>query len=323
MSINEDDARRAVVATSIMLGISGLGSLLYLPILLKSINGVRKVFLILQQICIVGFLLTKLLNHAIMNEANYDYVLNVVGARKNMNISIAEVMIRRLLAALFQSFFLHYQYFLSFMLSWDVYNMIQNPFFYAEFCEKRNILKYLAVGFGLSWLLVMENIIQITAASLVITDYKEFLYDGPQQEEYRQVTNVLDKYRLVKFVITKLLYSAVIIVVAIKTKSALRESSEMTTDKNKERLYKRLFLFTLIPLGINFWNLFSECLDEVWPLPEGIRNDYENRSFYMRKDARTYISASTATIASFAYFVAFPLLFPKVKQSITCGQGEK
>ena len=69
MNLGEEDAKRAVVAAGTMLGISVLGSLIYLPILMKSLKGMRKVYIILRQICIIGFLLTQLLNHIIMNEA--------------------------------------------------------------------------------------------------------------------------------------------------------------------------------------------------------------------------------------------------------------
>ena len=310
------------MATGIMLGISGLGCLVYLPILLKSLNGGRRVYIVLQQICIIGFLLTNILNHAILNESNYYYFKNLSGYKKTMDVTLADIFVRRLLASLFQSFFLYGQYFLSFMQSWDVYNMIQNPLSYAEFCEKSNILKYLAAGLGVNLVLVLEKMAQIVAAQIIITDFKEFLYHGPQMVTYLKVTNILDKYRLTKFVMTKMIYSVVIVIIAIRTKAALKESSELTTDKNKKGLYKRLFLFTLIPLGINFWNLFSECLDEIWPLPEGL-DAPDSSKVFIRKDIRTYISASTATIASFAYFVAFPLLFPKVKQSITCGLGKE
>ena len=322
MDLEGKDASRAVVATGIMLGISGLGCLVYLPILLKSLNGVRRVYIVLQQICIIGFLLTNMLNHAIMNESNYYYVVYTSGVQTKMDISLAEVFVRRLLASLFQAFFLYGQYFLSFMQSWDVYNMIQNPLSYAEFCQKSNILKYLAVGLGVNLGLVLEKIAKIIVALVVITDIKEYLDHGPQMKRYHRITDILDKYRLTKFVLTKMIYSVVIIIIAIRTKAALKESSDLTTDKTKKRLYKRLFLFTLIPLGINFWNLSSECLDEIWPLSEGLYGN-DNTKFFIQKDTRTYISASTATIASFSYFVAFPLLFPKVKQSITCGLGKE
>ena len=323
MNLGEEDAKRAVVAAGTMLGISVLGSLIYLPILMKSLKGMRKVYIILQQICIIGFLLTQLLNHIIMNEADYLYAFRAVGihADDREPITLAEIFWRRLLASLFQSFFRYTQYFLSFMQSWDIYKMIHDPLSYASFCAKINVFKYLAIGLGICIVLVLEFLIEIIAVHVIITDPKEFILDGPQMVQFLSFTNVLDKYSLVKFIIIKVVYSGVIIVIATKTKAALQQSADFNSDAKKERLYKRLFIFTLIPLAINFWYLFPECLNVIWPLNE-IIYDTHSRDFFARKDIRTYVSATIATFASFSYFVAFPLLFPKVKEAIMCRKQE-
>ena len=324
MHLSENDAKRAVLAAGTMLGISGLGGLIYLPILMKSLNGMRRVYIVLQQICIVGFLLTQLLSHVFMNEAEYLYAMRVhkMGAENDIPFSLADLFWRPLLASLFQSFFRFAQYFLSFMQSFDIYKMIHDPLSYAEFCSKINILMYLGAGLGICLALVMEYFIEIIVVCMIITDPEEFMFKGPQWVQFSSITNILRRYSLVKFIATKVIYSGVIIGMAARTKTALRQSTEINADKKKSRLYKRLFIFTLIPLGMNFWNLFPECLDELWPISRSIDNTYD-RSFFLRKDTRTYIDAITATVATFTYFVAFPLLFPKVKESIMCGIWKK
>ena len=325
MHSDEGRTKQAVVAAGIMLGVSGLGCLIYLPILMKSLIGLRKVFIILQQVCTVGFLLTQMLSYVIMNEADYWYTYSAL-TDNHMQITLAELYWRRELSSVFQSFFLYLQYFLSFMLSWDIYKMIHDPLSYAEFCTKSNISKYLGAGVIVSFALVLENVIEIIAVPMIITDPKRFVFGRPQQMQFLSLSNVLDKYSLVKFIITKVIYSGVIIKIAAKTKAALQQSTELNSDTGKVRLYKRLFLFTLIPLGINFWYLFPECLDEIWPLYKIDISDTD-RNFFSRKDTRTYIHSIMATLASFTYFVAFPLLFPTIKASIKatfmCGIKEK
>ena len=313
-----------MVVAGTMLAVSSLGSLIYLPILMMSLNGMRKVYTVLQQICVVGFLLTHLLNHTLHSKADYTYALklNGYGADRFDPISLAEYFWRRLLAQLFQSFFLYTQYFLSFMQSLDVYQMICNPLFYAEFCSNNNVFKYLGVGLGISFALVLEDLIEVIAVCVVFTNPKELLAPGSQYVRYNNIANVVRKYSLVKFIVAKVIYSGIIITLAAKTKAALNQSEEMKQDKKKSQLYKNLFIFTLIPLGINFWYLFPELLDEIWPLTRPF-NNARGRTFFLRKDTRAYIYATMTTIASFTYFVAFPLLFPKIKESIMCGFRKK
>ena len=288
----------------------------------------RKVYIVSQQICIMGFLLTQLLNHLLLDEADFTYIYRMNGLYADhpkwgeATYGMGEFFWRHLLAPLFQSFFLNTQYFLSFMQSLDVYQMVCNPLLYAEFCTKSNVIKYLGVGVVVCFVLVLEDIIEMIASGVIITDPKELMKMGPQMIEYINFVDILAKYRLVKFIVAKVIHSGVIIMLAAKTKAALNQSVEMTQDKKKSQLYKRLFIFTLIPLGINFWFLFPELLNVIWPLSTPL-NKAAYRTFFLRKDVRAYIHASMTAIASFTYFVAFPLLFPKIKESIMCGFGKK
>ena len=237
---------------------------------------------------------------------------------RDAKVSFAGIIARTKTSSFFRSFFHYGQYCLSLMQSVDLYKMVNDPLKYSEFCNKQNILKLLALGVCACFFMAIENVIEIIAAYIIITDPKEFAFQGPQMLEYLSFAKVLRYYSQIKFSVAKLLYSVMIIIIATRTRKALKGSADMSSNNknNKGTLYRSLFFFTLIPLGLNFWYLFSECLDEIWPL-----SDFQTcqlRGPLSRKDIRMYISSCTATVGSFTYFVAFPLLFPKVKQSIMC-----
>ena len=258
---SEDDAHRSVIAAGTMLAVSGLGSLIYLPILMISLNGMRKEYIVLQQICIAGFLLTQLLNHLLMSKPDHTYALRWNGLADNRDpIGLAEYFWRRLLAPLCQSFFLYNQYFLSFMQSLDIYQMVCNPLVYAEFCLKSNVFKYLGAGLGVCFALVLEDIIEMIAASVIITDPKEVIGVGPQLVRYTNIAHVLAKYSLVKFLVAKVVYSGIILTMAAKTKAALNQSEGMTQDKKKDN-----FIIGFLSLRLFPWeSIFGTCYLSFW-----------------------------------------------------------
>ena len=327
MALSVKDAERAIMAAGTLLGISGLGGIIYLPILLKSLNGMRRLYIVLQQICIIGFLMTQLLTHVLMQEPEYIYNMETVGfdTGRNADISLLGVLTRKKVSSLFLSFFHYGQYALSLLQSVDIYQMIHDPIKYADFCSKCNVLKLLLIGLCGCFLMVLEDVIVIIVGHMMITDPKEFVFDGPQMAQFHSFTEVLKICSLVKFTLIKFIYSVVIIIIATRTKKALNESARLIANNNKSSLYQGLFVFTLVPLGLNFWYSFSECLDEILPLSDLVQtrklHSYTVSVTLLRKDVRMYISACTATVGSFAYFIAFPILFPKVRESILCGKN--
>ena len=195
--------------------------------------------------------------------------------------------------------------------------MITDPFKYSEFTKMRNVINRIFTGIGICFFLVSENFIYMVAAALIFTDPKEYLIDFTFRWKYARISRYIEIFSLVKFIALKIALTVVIIWIAVKTKLALKESAAMSPDKNKLSAHRRLFYFTLIPLGINVLNLVPEALDAASPLPQ-LYNHHSTESIIMRTDVRICITAVTATIGSFSYDLAFPILFPKVRSSMSC-----
>ena len=104
----------ALLCFAVVLGIG------VIPILLKCLNGVRRVFVILQQLSFIFYLLLMIILDIALQEdrraIELDYFYN--------NRAVAILLMQKKAVKLFQYFFYYSYYFVSLMQSIDIYKMV-------------------------------------------------------------------------------------------------------------------------------------------------------------------------------------------------------
>ena len=193
--------------------------------------------------------------------------------------------------------------------------MICDPLTYVEFGRKSCVLKYCLQGLFFCFLITCEKLGKVIALVILYRDPAQ--YYNPRSEpvvtfaNYHEGTRI---FSIVKFILLKVGYAVAIVYMAIKTKAALRQSSSMTQDNSdqKQDLHRRLFYFTLIPLGNNFFFFLPELLREIFPESRLVSYNI------IPKPVETCLPASVVVVGSFAYFFGFPILFPKVREAMIC-----
>ena len=201
--------------------------------------------------------------------------------------------------------------------------MVCDPFLYSEYSEMKNIISRLLIGCSFCFVLACDNLIYIVTAAIVLQDpLKYMLFDSPEMSLYKQISRGLEIFHLVKFALLKVLYSGVVIFLTHKTRIALMESENMANAQNqaKESVHKRILCFSLIPLGINFFYLIPELLNEISPAPQTLAFATDEVTPPMH--VRSCITACMVTVGSFSYFIAYPIVFPAVRHFLCCRKDQ-
>ena len=135
------------------------------------------------------------------------------------------------------------------MQSLDLYMMICHPLNYEKFKETKNVVKMLLIGSFICLAAACDNLIPI----FVEIKYSFATLDENVKSFSTQESIVFGVgiFSAVKMTSMKLVYTKAIIKMAIRSRNELRHSAEMSNSQNKIQLYRRLFLFTLIPVFLS------------------------------------------------------------------------
>ena len=232
----------------------------------------------------------------------------IFGQRSQFHRAVEDVFINKILWALAN--FMYYQYyFLSMMYSIDIYVMTCHPFSYSQFSSVKNMTKYLALGTAICLALNADSIIKI------VVERNLFIYWGEE-------TTTMFRYgwlvgfeitKLIKIFVVKIVYSITIVKIALKTRSALKDSVEMSPNERKSSLFRRLFAFTLIPLFLNFIYFAHDIMDVDYTY---FHSSLGNWTF--TTPTKVITTLSVFTLGSFIYFVGFIALFSNFRNGLVC-----
>ena len=281
-----------------LLGVVGLLDMLFIPFLWKHLNGMRRMCLILQQICSVIYL---------------GSIVTQIYTRPTKNLNIMTTILKEqddylkssLLSAFLewiQAFAYHQFYILALICSYDIYQLICFPLQYKEFSNKKNISKILISSTIISTLMtshiILGNILNTMVRSFALSPQKVLVG-----------TLCL---HVAKTFILRLTYFIAALFMTKKCKKVFENSVELSNNQERQTLFRRLYRFLLIPIFLNSFAIAHDCVETFGPLFTLI-----NRCQY-GYDTLICISAVIFTISSLVYFFGYVILIPSIQKAFCC-----
>ena len=269
-----------------------------------------------QQVAICGFLGSIIsFNRLLVGFKN-------LAPSNTTDFSMKQIILMKNVITFIQTFFCHFYYFLSFMQTLDMNNMVCKPFDYKKFCKPRKIIQYLSVGVLACFASAMDDLIHLIVSFVRISD-DSFFHETGQFLTYFSIRDGIDTFSLVKMILLKMIYTGFIIKLSWDTKKALNESAKMAGESAKHSLYRRLFGFSLLPLCLNLLFIIPEAIAES----KSVKNDMiwincQQNGIFERVDVKMGILASMVTCGSFSYIIAYVALYSNVRRAFGCHQGQ-
>ena len=330
---NMDEVFRGVMVTSIpLLTISLISGIFFLLVLLRSFQGIRKLFIVMQQICIIVFLSIQLFQSLTFHsfsetDTNSDFTrvgkfLYSIAQKDHLDLakdmSIGSIV--KIIMEVVKNFAYYEYYFATMLHSVDLYVMICNPLNYDTFRETGNVMKIVAIGSAICFIANCERLAEL----FVHIIFPDIIADEIEQNYFfkQSLRQGIDIFNIVKYVLLKLIFSVAVAKMAVLTRTGLRQSAKMSNNKTKQSTHHRLFIFSLVPLFMSIFYTVSEVFLIIHPILKTENNECTKHWFY-REGIQFSISATLFMIGSFLFNGCFFLLFPKVRKTITgfCGRS--
>ena len=288
--------------SSIMLGISIICGIAVLPMLIKYLQGGRRAYTFLQQVCIIIFSICSIL----IPLSPYS-TTDLYEDFKKLNQQGFHVTINNILWVLamgfVQEFFYHYYHYLSLAQSLDIYGMICNSFCYKSYNEPKFVAKVIFAGLVVSLIFSLDDAIQIISLAVM----GKF-----GSTTYGRIRNGAFVLSLVKICVLKLTYGIGTYMIAKSDKDKLDESSNMIRNVDRKSAYKMLYYFTRIPFFINL-ALLGRDIPKLLSIGLAYHEEF---SFWT---GELYIATSlTISLCSFSYLLGYSFLIQELRNILFC-----
>ena len=311
VAIEEEDAKHWLsLAFGITFAFCGVISIIFIPIFVRALTGVKRIYIILQQFCIflhqifVGLpsLIPKQYDHfmSLMEFGLQDEILESYLSILSSKPLLADTLLRIL-----ESLCQYEYYLLSMMQSMDVFKMVTDPFRYKEYSSTKNVLGYLLKGTVGCFFLTLDSIAILFVKPLALQE----TFKTGVQGIYGKIMYGISIVKFVKSILFKMIYSIIIVNIAIMTKNSLENDTSLSPDDKRKTLRKRLFYFMLIPLFVHVLYLSHEIVD--W-----LCHDLETE--VMEFEELSLLKLVTLSIGSLAYVLGYIVIFPKARKAFTC-----
>ena len=286
-------------------------SISILPLLARNLKGPRRIFTILQQICMVLYLSILMVSQLLFKENN-----DFDAASKILNGEYYLFKLTKILLTLFQEFLYIYYYFLSLMQSIDVHVMICNSFKYESFSLAKNVIKMILIGALVSFVLCGDAV----AIAIFSTYQLVHFYDFSM---YTKFYRGIGWFLFVKICIIKICYTIAVVKIGHSVKSKLLTSLQLANRSDRAQVYQSLSIFVYIPLIVNLILIGHDVIHFILPpftfneanrcKPENLLDDTM---------AMLNLSAGFFSLASFSHIFGYLILFPKLRKAFACKSGE-
>ena len=204
------------------------------------------------------------------------------------------------------------------MQSLDINVMICNPFDYAQFSKWRKVMKLFSLGALTCFMLGFDDLVPIIVA-LVRLNKRLMAFDKELLSSYQSILYKLDAFGLAKMILFKIIFTGVVAKLSWNTKKSLDESANMAGDKAKHALYRRLFVFSLLPLFLNLFFVIPEAISEGSSYDlDNIRTDCKSIGFFERMDVKLCGQALLIPLGSLSYIVAYTTMYPNIRGALLC-----
>ena len=160
------------ISTALLI-ISVVVGIIFIPSLVTSLHGMRRSFVVIQQVCIVSNLLLVLLNEVLSTSdldtetiqfpyTKFSQELGLDDLPNGKRVKFYAFVGTQLMKM--TRFFAYYGFYLmSFMQKLDLYMMICHPLNYEKFKETKNVMKMLLIGSFICLAAACDNLIPIFA----------------------------------------------------------------------------------------------------------------------------------------------------------------
>ena len=305
---NEEITFFSIVTCIVILAMSVISGVCSIPLLGWYLKGPRKVYSILQQLCITLYLIFLVATQTSINRNNNNPHFKSIPL--GTLSSYVEFWVEQFLSLgrwiLYCDF-----YFFSLMQSVDVYVMICHSFEYEGFTKTRNIVKITAIGASLCCLGCVDNLVRTSYEYMFLQDIIDYDYDF-----LRRMLRGTWYFAIVKLGVIKIAYAVTISKIGYAVKSKLDASTELMRNDERVSLYQSLTKFVYIPLITNFILLGHDIpyLANLYLISYSVcdSNISSNIGFWQN------MSAIGFTIASFSHVLGYAFLFPKLANAFAC-----
>ena len=250
--LNEDSKKTIIPAFIATMCLCSLVALILIPITLRHLKGVRRVFIVMQQIFLIGHHIFLILPRLVYEKDIADELANIYHNASSWRDTLSHEVFKAC-----KDFMYFQYYFMCMMHSIDMHMMICHPLTYSEFTSIKSMAKYFLCGTGVCLVLVADSFVMIFIELYLL---KHWAYSTNVYLLKKAMTGFAT-FKVIKMIALKTVYTIVILKMAMKTKAGLDESMNMNMNARKQSLHKRLFYFTLIPILLNFLFFAHEILD--------------------------------------------------------------
>ena len=284
-------------------------SISILPLLAWNLKGPRRIFTILQQICVVLYMSIFMVFQLWIKENTSFEALS-----KIINSEYYFFQLSKITLALFQEFLYINHYFLSLMQSIDVHVMICNSFKYESFSSGKNVVKMVVIGACVSFVLSGDKV----ANAIFCTYQLAYTYEFSVYPKFFRGSGW---FSFVKIGIIKILYTIAVVKIGHSVKTKLQTSLQLTNRNDRAQVYQSLGIFVYIPLIVNLILIGHDV--PLYILPRFYEaNNCKQENLLDDEMAINNLSAGFFSLASFLHIFGYLILFPKLRNAFACKSGE-
>ena len=270
----------------------------------------------LQQLCLAFHLLLIVLHRALNTQSIFSY-FEFSNPREDYKDKFAEFDLSEVgdqISFFFSQYFFAQYYFFSLIQCMDVYIMVCKPFDYEEFSRKIHLCTLMLKG-GLACLLYSSQYLIAMAFPIVLS------------LEHSHHTGILERmnikwwmnvFHVAKLFLCKLIYTMVVVSMAKKIKTSLKESNELVNNKKNSTVHKRLYRFALIPVFLNFFFVPYESFNGFFSFYYFGMKDCSDETLFSLKVTVQILHVFTLSAASGISYGAYVLLFSNLRKSLRC-----
>ena len=314
-----------------IIGFSFLIDLGFLTALAKYLKGARKMYLIIQQSCIILYLALLMAPLGLYSVQNFFPLftkklglgglgLETFYEERNSTslfeddddlITYDQVLVYEFVYQFFQECAYLEYYLLSMMHIIDIRVMICQPFDYAKFSENKQVLIRLAIGTSVCFILSCDCLIDI---------FYRLYYHGAMKirtdESPENIILASFIIKVIKLTTIKISYGVANIKMFLNIRHSLSESTKMNQNSEREKSHRNLQNFILVPFFLNILFLGHDVPKVIGLIKKKFVKNCE--SLLLRPEFVQGLPAAVFTLGSYAYNIAYLVFFPKLRKALFC-----
>ena len=226
------------------------------PLLLQNLRGTPKVFLLLQQLCAVAYVtlcfFSLRLTVGVLTDKFGFNVYHMDFDKERIGI----ISLQQRLMGLFALFFAYQHLGYSLLQSLHYHAMIADPLSFEKYGRVKKVIFRVLIMTLLSAALACERTVEMTVP--LFNEDRDI-----REEERNRAEYILKIFRIVKYSVVKVVYTAVLIVVAYKIWQSMEQSRNLRGSNQISPLFVAI---CVIPIVNDFVYLIAELPEAILPL---------------------------------------------------------